>query len=422
MPESSPPTIDLADTFTSRGNKFWHHPEALEGLRNGKPKPVVSHIMLTDTCQHTCAFCSVATREGNKLLPKEIIGYIQQLKPLGLKAVILSGGGNPILYKSAEHNDPGYTWDFNDVVDYLHSEGLEIGVITNGMPLATYPAPIEYDKTGERPSGRTCRRCQTSEESHWQCCYDWARDGRKSWKTVRPETLDKLTWVRISMSGLDHKENEVFVPDIDQSKTTLGFSYVAHDIYDVPEEPNHGKVSTPEDFAGYGEPKSQRYFDDRIPELTQQIGDIVRKHKPEYVRLLPNCLEPHLIDLRCEQLRAMADAIDPAVVFVQHKPPAAPPKCWLGYLHPVLNSDGYVYPCDSCVLNKTAGHKFAVPWQVCRWDEIGKLYAAPARSLIKDPAQTCPGCVFTRSNLLLQEVVDGAPLQPPQPVMHPNFV
>lgn len=389
--------LQLADTFTSRGNKFWNHPEALEGLRNGSPKPVVSHIMLTDTCQHTCAFCSVATREGNHLLPEVIIRYIDLLLPLGLKAVILSGGGNPILYKHKSQDYGDRDWDFNDVVDHLHKKGLQIGVITNGMPLEEYVMPFP----------------QTN---------------RRSWKTVDPSTLDKCTWIRISMSGLDHKENEVFVPDVDHSKTTLGFSYVAHDIYEVPEEPNHGKVSTLEDLALYRNPaepssfRHRRTFDDRIPDLTTQIRAVVNEHHPRYVRLLPNCLEVDKIKGRCEQLQAIADAIDPSVVFVQYKPPEAPPACWLGYLHPVLNSDGYVYPCDSCVLNKAAGHKFAEPWRMCRWDEIGNLYAQPARSLIKDPAKQCPGCVFTRSNLLLQTIVDGAPLQPGGEVEHPNFV
>lgn len=388
--------IELADTFTSRGNKFWHHKEALEGLRpGGKPRPVVSHLMLTDTCQHTCAFCSVQTREGNTLRPDQIIEYIGQLSKLGLKAVILSGGGNPILYK-AKCAD-GTLWDFNDVVSFLHDVmELEVGVITNGMPLVDYPWP---PRRGVGPGGR------------------------RSWKTVRPETLDKCTWIRISMSGLDHKENEVFVPDINPSKTTLGFSYVAHDIYEVPEEPNHGKVSTQEDLEAHGgTAKSYLRFDDRIPQLTEQIGTLVHRHRPRYVRLLPNCLEVDKIRGRCDQLQEIADAIDPKVVFVQYKPPEAPKNCWLGYLHPVLNSDGYVYPCDSCVLNKAANHKFAEPWRICRWDEIGALYSQPARSLIKDPGKLCPGCVFTRSNALLGEVVNGAPLQEPTQVLHPNFV
>jgi hypothetical protein len=392
----------LTHDFTSTGSKFWNHPQALEGLRNGKPGVVVSHIMLTDTCQHTCAFCSVATREGNSLTREQIKGYVEQLLPFGLKAIILSGGGNPILYREKRAaDDPLEPWTFNDVVDYLHGKGLQIGVITNGMPMGEYPVGKYMSPDGSVYVER-----------------------RTSWKTVRPATLDKLTWVRISMSGLDHKENEVYVPDIDHSKTTLGFSYVAHDIYEVPEEPNHGKVSTEEDLAAHGgKAASILRFEDRIGRLTDQIATIVHGHKPRYVRLLPNCLQPDLIKGRCDQLQEMANAIDPSVVFVQYKPPAAPPACYLGYLHPVLNSDGYVYPCDSCVLNKTAGHKFANPWRVCRWDEIAELYSKPARSLIKDPHTQCPGCVFTGSNILLKGIVDGAPIQPPNPnATHPNFV
>ena len=380
---------ELAQSFTSTGSKFWNHPEALEGLRNGKPRVVVSHIMLTDLCQHTCAFCSVQTREGNTLKPSQIKGYIEQLLPLGLKSVILSGGGNPILYKGGD--DYGPAWDFNHVVSYLHDLGLEIGVITNGMKMKEY-------------------------EDGWGTT-------RESWLTVRPETLDKLTWLRISMSGLDHKENEVYVPDIDPTKTTLGFSYVAHDIYEVPEEPNHGKVSTPEDLAEHGgRARSVRTFEERKATIMSQVTEIVSRYSPSYVRLLPNCLEVSRIKDRCEQLQTIADSIDPSVVFVQYKPPEAPPACYLGYLHPVLNSDGFVYPCDSCVLNKAAGHKFAEPWRMCRWDQISELYSKPARSLIKDPSKLCPGCVFTKSNQLLTGIANGEPLQAPQPTEHPNFI
>jgi hypothetical protein len=226
------------------------------------------------------------------------------------------------------------------------------------------------------------------------------------------------------MSGLDHKENTVYVPDLDRTKTTLGFSYVYHDRYDAPSEPNHGKVSTPDDLVQLGLP-SNRYpdlaADDRYVEIRRQIRNVVVNHSPRYVRLLPNCLEPDKISDRCVTLQRMAKEIDPGRVFVQFKPPEAPEACYLGYLHPVLNTDGYVYPCDSCVLNKSAGHKFAEAWRVARWDTVAELYARPAQSLV-DPKRLCPGCVFTKSNRLLTEVAAGRPLCPPEPVEHPNFV
>lgn len=384
----------LKDTFTSTGHKFFAHQEAMANLRNGKGQPIVSHVMLTDVCQHTCAFCSVQARAGDSLLFDDVIAYLDILKKYGLKAVILSGGGNPILYKCKETGS-----DFNDIVDAIHERGLEIGLITNGLGLRKYQSSWSYSLG--------------------------TFTFRESWATVRPETLDKLTWVRISMAGLDHDEREVRVPDIDPSKTTLGFSYVAHDLYREPEDRHHGKVSTKLDLLSGDRCRPPDWpFEERIPELTEQIRHYVRTYRPAYVRLLPNCLEPSLIPRRCEQLQEMADAIDPTIVFVQQKPPQAPRACYLGYIHPVLNCDGWVYPCDSCVLNEAAGHQFSNPWRVCRWEDVASIYEQPVSSLIADPARTCPGCVFTRSNEILEGVRDGRiDLAPSDTIpVHANFV
>lgn len=382
----------LAESFTSTGAKLFMHQNAMQALREGRGTAIVAHVLPNDLCDATCAFCSVATREGNALTLSEISGFLSQLQPHGLKAVIISGGGNPILYKCKETGA-----NFNDLVELIHSRGLEIGLITNGLKLKEYPG------------------------------------GRKSWLTVKPETLDKCLWIRISMAGLDHKEKEVYVPDIDPSKTTLGFSYVYHDIYDEPLDKNHGKVSTPLDLItplAEGDCSRVQYGKDRLPWLQEQIAVYVRDYKPAYVRLLPNCLEPQKIESRCEELQQVADAIDPQTVFVQYKPPRAPEMCLIGYGHPVLNSDGFVYPCDSVVLAaadigyKTGqpNHKFESPWRICHWSEIGKIYEQPVRSLV-DSKKLCQGCVFTKTNELLEAVYRGAatplPLVPP---IHPNFV
>lgn len=391
-------SLTLAESFTSRGNKFFAHQEAMKNLRNRKGQPIVTHINLTDICNHTCAFCSVQARAGDSLLFDDVKSYLDILMRYGLKAVILSGGGNPILYKCKKTGA-----NFNDVVDHIHGNGLEIGLITNGMPLKNF-------------------------ESRWDLNLK-TFDIRKSWTAVKPETLDKLTWVRISMSGLDHKEEMVFVPDIDRNRTTLGFSYVAHDIYQEPEDPYHGKVSRPLDLISRSkESPPDAMFEERIEKLTDQFTHYIKIYRPRYLRLLPNCLEPGLISLRCRQLEDMAKVINFAVnrdvAFIQQKPPKAPRACYLGYIHPVLNCDGYVYPCDSCVLNESAQHQFANPWRICHWRDIAQVYERPVQSLIKDPAQTCPGCVFTQSNEILYSVVNGVDPIPVanEKIEHENFV
>jgi len=363
--------MNLTDSYTSTGAKFFAHEEAMRNLRDGQGQPIVTHLMPTDICNHTCAFCSVQTRDGDTLTMDVMMGYLDILLKRGLKAVIISGGGNPILWKDPANR----AIDFNDLVAAIHNRGLEIGLITNGRPL------------------------------------EEVADGRQTWKGIRPETLDKLTWVRISMSGLDHRENQVYVPDL-AGHVRLGFSYVLHDIYEEPLDKNHGKVSRPEDIVTKDRVLPVRWGLDRVEDLNHQIGNIVKEHDPAYIRLLPNCLEPRKINDRVELLQGMANVINEgkptAPVFVQYKPPSAPSKCYLGYVHPVLNSDGYVYPCDSCVLNETADHKFASPWRVCRWDEVDKIYQEPIRSLIKDPSAQCPGCVFPETNKLLEGIATGA--------------
>jgi hypothetical protein len=416
----------LKESYTSTGSKFFYHEEAMRKLSNGQGMPITTHCMLTDVCQHTCAFCSVLTRDGHSLALKDVEAYLDILCKRGLKAVILSGGGNPILYR-----DKATKRTFDDAVAMIAGKGLEIGLITNGMPMKDYY--LEYPRLN---NGRTCSGCGNDADSCTEQCKETRRKSKRtSWRNVSPETLDKFKWIRISMSGLDHAENEVFVPDIDPTKTTLGFSYVYHDSYDCPEEKNHGKVSTIDDLIRLTPGNAQervnkiyhgnegvRWGADRIETLKEQIGGYVEKYKPRYVRLLPNCLEPSLIDSRCRQLQYMADQIDPQIVFVQNKPPRAPHACFLGYVHPVLNSDGYVYPCDSVVLNEAANHKFANPWRVCHWSEVDRIYSEPVRSLV-DPQKLCPGCVFSGSNDLLERVVNGETYPgPSEGLQHPNFV
>lgn len=386
--------LELLNTYTSTGAKFFAHEEVMKNLVNGKGQPITAHVMLTDVCNHTCAFCSVQARAGDSLQFDEVTGFLDILLERGLKSVILSGGGNPILYRCKKTSK-----NVNDVVHACYTRGLDIGLITNGMPLTGY--------------------CMSEDGEDW----------RNSWKTVTPDTLDKLTWVRISMSGLDHPENEVYVPDIDPAKTTLGFSYVAHDVYEEPEDPHHGKVSRPLDLiSGNRNRNPDKFFEERIDELTKQFTRYVKKYKPRYLRLLPNCLEPQLINCRVKQLEGVARkvnfAVDRDVVFVQNKPPQAPKACYLGYVHPVLNCDGFVYPCDSCVLNESAGHQFDHSWRICHWRDVGQMYEEPITTLIKDPARQCPGCVFTKQNEVLTGVREGRvnPIRPTVTPEHHTFV
>lgn len=374
----------LNETFTSTGSKLYFHQEAMGKLRNKQGAPIVAHILCTDVCNYRCAFCSVQYREGDALTMAQINCYLDQLCELGLKAVILSGGGNPILYKC-----PDTKVDFNGLVASIHARGLEIGLISNGMKMKEYPC------------------------------------GRRSWMTVAPETLDKLTWLRISLAGWDHPEQDCFTPDIDPTKTTLGGSYVLHDIYDEPLDKKHGRVSTLDDIQTplvENDARIKRGMD-RVPWLEGKMAEWSERYRPQYVRLLPNCLEPSLIPERSAVLQELANRINPQVFFVQSKPPRQPHACYKIAVHPVLNCDGFVYSCDSVVLNKTAGHKFGSAWRVCKLEDIGAYLRAPLKPSV--PNDICPGCVFSDQVDLIADIVENAaetPAPHSSPPQHVNFV
>lgn len=396
----------LNTSFTSTGEKLFWHQSAMQSLRDGSGKPIHAWLAAHDLCNHKCAFCSVGERTGDVLSFNIIRPYFETLAELGLKAVTLSGGGNSILYKCRETGA-----DFNDLVDFLFNIGLQIGVITNGMPMKIYEHHYKPDPNGAYEDSVTKERVSFVK-------------ARQSWKSVRPETLDKMTWCRISMSGLDHnhKEQEVFVPDFDPSKTTLGFSWIMSDSYEEPTH-KHGWVSTPEDIKTEMDGRRVVLGEERLPWIEEQIHGYVQRHNPSYVRLLANCLQPDLIPRRHKLLSEMAERIAPGIAFSQFKPPRQPGKCWKVLPHPCLNADGFVYSCDSVVLNRDAGHKFGSRWRICRAEQVRELYENP--KAFNMPDGICPGCVFADQVDLLNDIVEKGLETPlpdfPQPA-HVNFV
>lgn len=383
MNDSFVSTGELKDSYTSTGAKLFFHQEAMARLRNGFGTPISAWCAPTDVCNAKCSFCSVGERIGSVLPFHAIKGFIDQLVPLGLKSITFSGGGNFLMYRCKESGR-----DCNDVIEYVKGQGVECALITNGMPMKEYPC------------------------------------GRTSWKNMRPEILDMLTWCRISMAGLDanHKEQEVYVPDFNQSITSLGFSWIMSDSYQEPSH-KHGWVSTPEDIRTPLEDRAVVIAEDRLPWIEEQIRHYVEKHNPAYCRLLANCLQPDRINQRHGILSAMAERINPDIVFSQNKPPRNPSKsCAKIYTRPCLNADGWCFCCDSVVLNTSANHKFGSDWRVCRWDEIGELFSNPIRKVIPDGI--CPGCVFPDAVELIGEIIEGRETPAPDgpPLEHVNYI
>jgi len=110
-------------SFTSTGIKFWRHQEQMLNYKNGNPNSVVStHISPEGACNLKCPYCSVTYRKNSSRIEFDVIkDYVTKLKSRGLKAVILTGGGEPTMYKH-----------FNELIRWLKQQDLSVALITNG--------------------------------------------------------------------------------------------------------------------------------------------------------------------------------------------------------------------------------------------------------------------------------------------------
>lgn len=330
--------------FTSTGEKLLYHRDAINSLRAKRNHPIVLHIMPTELCNLKCVFCSVAQRgaEGKlcpDLMMEQIRSVIGALKPMGLKAVILSGGGEPTIYPQ-----------INELLEYLHSEGLEIGMITNGTTLS---------------------------------------------ERIKPENFDLLTWIRISINSLDYRP-DIMIPKLNSEKTTLGFSYIWNPLT----------------------------TEKTLNRIKEKIKDASATNNVAYVRLLPDCnLSTEKLEEAHVALRAIAEKLGKPF-FHQYKTHATPPECHLGRVHPVFYTDGYIYPCDSLVLNSPEDDKrFHHDFALCRWDEVKDFYSQEIKGSLLD-TKKCHHCVFARQNLLLSEIIntDKKLPEPSGEIKHINFI
>ncbi len=143
--------------YTSTGVKFWRHQEAMESYRDGTGRSVIStHISPEGACNLKCPYCSVTYRDTHQRIKLSVIQkYVTDLKSRGLKAVILTGGGEPTIYPQ-----------FNELVQWIKAQGIKVALITNGT------------------------QAKRVEAATWAC----------------------FTWVRVSLNVFPDWENKIRIP------------------------------------------------------------------------------------------------------------------------------------------------------------------------------------------------------------------
>lgn len=314
--------------YTSTGVKFWRHREAMESYQAGGGRSIIStHVSPEGACNLKCPFCSVTYRDTHaRIALPRIQKYLTDLKARGLKAVILTGGGEPTLYPH-----------FNELVRWIHTEGLSVALITNG----TMTDRVEADV--------------------------WSL----------------FSWVRVSINIFDGWREKI---RLDRSLLTPNCVVGASFVYSIEHE------AAKEDV-----PIDRLELFRQISKVADRVGATYIRVLPNC--LLPQ--DQLVAEHRSIQAIANALGDERYFhQYKVHGAPEAV-VCHQSYFRPYLSEEpfgeggepGTVYPCDSVVLNESSAH-FAKRYQLCRAEDVLDYLDGKIATKFT-PRKDCSGCVFT---------------------------
>lgn len=128
-------------------------------------RPVTLDVSPTNQCNLNCTFCSVKNRDRDEVLfLGQALSTVRKYMELGIKSVVLTGGGEPTLWKYFDQ----FVIRCKDVFQ------LKLGMITNGLKL----------------------------------------------HEIDPKILARFEWIRVSLNGLDVN----LIPDLSTIPTSVDLS------------------------------------------------------------------------------------------------------------------------------------------------------------------------------------------------------
>ena len=127
--------------------KIFHHKDALDYLAQGVHRsPIYVLLNPTNICNHHCAYCTYGagntkekTENRNSIDYRDMIPWdkfqeiITDMGHMGVKAITLSGGGEPLTYPHIK-----------EAVELIKKNGLDFALITNGQLLKNDIAEAFY--------------------------------------------------------------------------------------------------------------------------------------------------------------------------------------------------------------------------------------------------------------------------------------
>lgn len=112
--------------------KWVHHFDRLIALSQGEDVyPVTVELDLVSFCNHRCGWCVDPAHYTSSLSVDFISRLLDELQELGVKGIVLKGGGEPTLHEN-----------FDLILTLVKKRGFEIGIVSNGSQLYVHAKTI----------------------------------------------------------------------------------------------------------------------------------------------------------------------------------------------------------------------------------------------------------------------------------------
>lgn len=346
--------------YSTWGDKYLQHTDVLYSIQyEDSFKPINVQLCLCEVCDSDCPFCSVAARPLKSYIEwDKLVKLLEDFRSLGAKALEITGGGNPMLYR-----DKAAKKDINDVVRLAADLGFDVGIITNTENL----------------------------ERH-----------------LKPEVYDCINWIRVSLIKLDEGKAPEDYDFGSFPKDKIGLSYIIYDSTNgVPDELSR----TNKPYVGTTVESIQRIA--KLIELNPEI---------KFCRIGGNALvEGYQREIQ-NRFRSIVEEIDvQSKFFIKDVWDNCKPfddGCYVGLTRPYIaphpeGGDYQVYVCTSHVLEKrTYDLEFSlgsIDDVIDIWKNCNIEYAKtgiPYRIRNSDDGWTkaCPNCFYYNNNRLLHTV------------------
>ncbi len=342
------------------GSKLLANADVLHRIQSERIfQPICLQLGPTEVCDSDCAFCSVGNRPYKQTMPWPMLEKcVRDFASLGAKGLELTGGGNPMLYR-----DAGKT--INDIVRLGHGLGLDVGIITNSVKL----------------------------------------------DRLEPAVHDMVTWLRVSLAGLDEGRSpeEYHLTGFPEERT--GFSYIIHG-------------------GGLGL-RTGRPHDPTNKQVLRDVARVAERFpRHKFVRLAGDCVLEGSQEAARNAWGDEVDKLDPeGRAFLKAGIDESRPfddGCYVGMLRPYVAAHpsvagGYcAYACTSHVL--FSGQTYSEDYSLCdvgdvipAWRRMNEKFAREGYSYEvrgnggKRWCDTCKACFYKPNNELLHQIANPIP-------------